>query len=551
MTYPLAQFISNEFDKKYEILKQIGNGGMSKVYLVKERNLGKLWAMKAVDLKTQNTMDESVFTLLLGEAERMKGLSHPVLPLVIDVFSVGTSMYMIMEYIPGETLEQILLQRGSLREEEAVRIILSLCDALQYLHSRKPPMIYRDMKPGNIMITPEGRVKLIDFGIAREYQKEKGEDTICIGTKGYAAPEQFGGMGQSDVRTDIYGLGVTLYHMLTGQNPAKPPYEIRPIRKIKPWLTPGLEIIVSRCTRQNPKERYSDILQVIKDLKIYQSLNKREKRRSKWKIAGFIFLVVCSICFFLTGFYQTIEAEKLKSEKYTRMVQMGKCEEAIRYMPEKTEAYIEYLKILRDNDGKITERECEKIEKILYENQEILSQSLEHGDLCFQTGITMWYWYEGTMVEQILISYPWFLMAKESGNLSLGQEKLVELHSGIGYFYKEVSPGVAKGNYKKEDITKYWRLLGQLKAYLEEENAEEFNEVIKCETYALLIYSMQNYMDQFLIAGIPKEEILSICLELEKRLPMVQINTLPDFFRPDYEKLLAREQLIEIEEGLQ
>ena len=86
---------------------------------------------------------------------------------------------------------------------------------------------------------------------------------------------------------------------------------------------------------------------------------------------------------------------------------------------------------------------------------------------------------------------------------------------------------------------------------MEEENAEEFNEVIKCETYALLIYSMQNYMDQFLIAGIPKEEILSICLELEKRLPMVQINTLPDFFRPDYEKLLAREQLIEIEEGLQ
>lgn len=550
MTYPLAQFISNEFHKKYEICKQIGNGGMSKVYLVKERNLRKLWAMKVVDWNTQKNMDKSVFSLLLGEAERMKGLSHPVLPLVVDVFSVGYSMYMIMEYIPGETLEQILAKRGSISEEESVRIALSLCDALHYLHSKKPPMIYRDMKPGNIMITPEGRVKLIDFGIAREYQKEKCEDTICIGTKGYAAPEQFGGMGQSDVRTDVYGLGVTLYHMLTGQNPARPPYEIKPIRRIKPWLTPGLELIVSRCTRQNPKERYSDIIHVINDLKIYQRLDMREKRRNKWKVAGFFFLICCSLCFFLAGVFQKNKERKLMTEKYIRMVQMGKCEEAIRYMPEKSEAYLEYLKMLRNNDGKITENECGQIEQMIYENQEALSHTMEYGNLCLQIGTTMWYWYEGTMVEQISIAYPWFLMAKESETLSLGQAKLIELHSGIGYFYKEVSPGVAKGNYKKEDIKKYWKLLGQLKAYLEEENAEELNEIIKCETYALLIYSLQNYMDQFLIAGISKEEIFSICSELKKKLSIVEINKLPDFFRSYYEKLLSREQLIEIEEGL-
>ena len=107
-----------------------------------------------------------------------------------------------------------------------------LCDVLGYLHSQNPPIIYRDMKPANIMLKPDGNVVLIDFGTAREYKENNIEDTTCLGTMGYAAPEQFGGMGQTDARTDIYCLGATMYHLVTGMNPCEPPYEIRPSEKL-------------------------------------------------------------------------------------------------------------------------------------------------------------------------------------------------------------------------------------------------------------------------------------------------------------------------------
>ena len=125
-----------------------------------------------------------------------------------------------------------------------------LCDVLAYLHSRKPPIIYRDMKPDNVQLKPDGTITLLDFGTAREYKYRgaEGSDTSCLGTRGYAAPEQYGGMGETDARTDIYCLGATLYHLLTGHNPSLPPYEMKPIRTINPALPRGLEQIILRCT---------------------------------------------------------------------------------------------------------------------------------------------------------------------------------------------------------------------------------------------------------------------------------------------------------------
>ena len=138
------------------------------------------------------------------------------------------------------------------------------------------------MKPANIMLKPDGNVTLIDFGTAREFKEKNLADTTCLGTVGYAAPEQFGGMGQTDARTDIYCLGATLYHLVTGCNPSEPPYEMEPIRQKNPALSSGLERIILKCTQKDPNNRYQSaaelcmLLSIMKKLTMYIRKNRKE-----------------------------------------------------------------------------------------------------------------------------------------------------------------------------------------------------------------------------------------------------------------------------------
>lgn len=148
-----------------------------------------------------------------------------------------------------------------------------MCRALGYLHSQNPPLIYRDMKPANVILKPDGSVKFIDFGIMRAYKPNQSSDTCCLGTKGYAAPEQFGG-SQTDARTDIFGLCMTMFRLVTGINPTEPPYEIKPICLVNPNLPKGLEYIISKCTQPNPAERYQSCDELMADLDNYLSLPK-------------------------------------------------------------------------------------------------------------------------------------------------------------------------------------------------------------------------------------------------------------------------------------
>lgn len=153
-----------------------------------------------------------------------------------------------------------------------------LCDVLGYLHTRTPAIIYRDMKPANVMLRPNGSITLIDFGIAREFKETNLADTTCLGTRGYAAPEQFGGMGQTDARTDIYCLGVTLYNLVTNLNPAESPYEIKPIREVDSKLSKGLEYVIEKATIRDPELRYQSIAEMLYDI---ENLDKTEKKANK------------------------------------------------------------------------------------------------------------------------------------------------------------------------------------------------------------------------------------------------------------------------------
>ncbi|MCL1792339.1 MAG: serine/threonine protein kinase [Oscillospiraceae bacterium] len=253
------------FDNKYKILSVLGKGGTSCVYLAENTRIKKTWAIKEV---YKNGVDQVVRVKngLIAETAILTKLRHPYLPAIIDVVDTPNSYYVVMEYIEGKPLDKVLEQNGAQTEANVIKWARQLCEVLHYLHTQQPAIIYRDMKPANIMLKPDGNVTLIDFGTAREYKSAGMRDTVHLGTRGYAAPEQYAAQEQSDARTDIYCLGVTLYHLITGHDPCLPPYGLRSARQINPSISSKLEQIIRKCTQLNPADRYQAISDLMRDL---------------------------------------------------------------------------------------------------------------------------------------------------------------------------------------------------------------------------------------------------------------------------------------------
>lgn len=255
---------------RYELIKLIGRGGFFQVYLGKDK-ANKVYAIKVSD-KNKPGMNDATRSLLLQEPNLMMQFNYPAIPKVFDILEDEQHLFVVREYIDGDVLSDLLSKNGPLTAERTVTLGIALADALQHLHTHTPPYIYRDMKPANVMVTPAGSVKLIDFGIAMLYNPNGPEDVTYLGTKGYAAPELYGGKGRIDPRADIYGLGVTLHQCVTGIQPNFPPYETPPICNVNPALPKGLEYIISKCIELNPDNRYQTCTELMVDLRNYQNL---------------------------------------------------------------------------------------------------------------------------------------------------------------------------------------------------------------------------------------------------------------------------------------
>lgn len=252
--------MNTTFNDTYEIKSIIGKGGMSTVYLAEHKRLHTRWAVKEVRKQQGARFD------FLAESNILKRLQHPMLPRIVDIFENQDCIYIVEDFVEGITLDDLLKQQKKVDEAQGLQWFRDLCSVLVYLHGQRPhPIIYRDMKPSNIMLQPDGSLKLIDFGIAREYKQESNADTTYIGTKGYAAPEQFG-KAQTDARTDIYSLGVTMYHLLTGKSPYEPPYQFVPVRQLVPELSHGIEYILNKCVQSEPADRYQTVDELVDDL---------------------------------------------------------------------------------------------------------------------------------------------------------------------------------------------------------------------------------------------------------------------------------------------
>ena len=337
--------IGSLVDGKYKILNKVGQGGMSVVYLAMNEKANKQWAVKEV--RKDGIKDfEIVKQGLVVETDMLKRLSHPYLPSIIDVIDDQDTFLIVMDYIQGNPLNKALEEYGAQPQEYVIEWAKQLCDVLGYLHTRTPAIIYRDMKPANIMLKPDGNITLIDFGTAREYKDKNVADTTCLGTVGYAAPEQFGGMGQTDARTDIYCLGTTLYHLVTGRNPSEPPYEILPIRQVNPALSSGLERIIQKCTQRNPEDRYQSCAELMYDLNNYEKIDDFYRKKQKRKLGLFLTSAVLTLVMGAVSLWGHLGAQDMKSNEYEEKLRTAVSTQdyynTIMIDPTRPEAYMQF-----------------------------------------------------------------------------------------------------------------------------------------------------------------------------------------------------------------
>jgi tRNA A-37 threonylcarbamoyl transferase component Bud32 len=245
---------------RYRIIEAVGGGGMGQVYLAHDTRLAdKPCAVKELVPDRHATPEEREEAAIQfhREAAILGHLNHPHLPNVYDYFEERGRFYLVMDYVEGEDLTDRLTQSPSgLDQETVIEWAIQLCDVFEYLHSQTPPVIFRDMKPANVMIMPEGSVKLVDFGVARLFDPAKRTDTLKMGTAGYAPPEQYAGQGQTTPRSDIYALGATLHELLTGADPTAQPFVFTPPRTLNPSVSPSLSDIVMRALSLDPSDRF-------------------------------------------------------------------------------------------------------------------------------------------------------------------------------------------------------------------------------------------------------------------------------------------------------
>ena len=256
-------------DKKYEIIKVLGRGGMGTVYLCKNNRLGNFWAVKEVNGQWKDKID------FLAEPNILKNLSHVGIIRIIDIFYENDNLYIVEDYINGKTLKEYVEISGPLLAEVIVDISLQLCSILGYLHSFNPPIIYRDLKPSNIMIKDTNKVVLIDFGIARTYKENQESDTMIMGSMGFISPEQIIN-SQSNAKTDIYSLGATMFFMLTGKS-INMPSELMFEENCREDSAKGLAEIIQKASAIDPNNRYSNINTMIPELSAILVAKKYEK----------------------------------------------------------------------------------------------------------------------------------------------------------------------------------------------------------------------------------------------------------------------------------
>lgn len=504
---------------KYEILTEIGHGGMSVVYLAMDTHLNKQWAVKEIKKRGKSKTDEIVVNSLLAEANLMKKLDHPALPRIVDIIDNGITIFVVMDYIEGESLDKILKIYGPQPEELVIGWAKQLCDALSYLHSQKPPIIYRDMKPANVMLKPEGNIKIIDFGIAREYKEQSLSDTTVLGTKGYAPPEQYS--GQTDARSDIYALGMTMHHLLTGIDPRKGEAYV-PVRVYNPNLSEGIELIIDKCVQPASEKRYQSCSDLLYDLEHPELITGGYKKKQKRKLGLFIACAALAVVMCASGFICRAQSVRINRNTYDALIspssatsledKIDSYKKAIEIYPYDTEGYIKILEAYED-EGKFGKNENDEFLALYNANKDGFDTSdKEYAELNYKIGMMYFNYYSDDgkyeFSNRVQKAYSFFAANYENENISkdFTAKNISDCYYQICSFYKKyILRSSTIEEASKED---YESLLETIRSTLNDINdASPYDKLSLYNGVFMLLYDQRTGMAQ---VNVEKGEVLDL-----------------------------------------
>lgn len=497
--------IGSVLDGKYKILDELGHGGMSVVYLAMDAHLNKQWAIKEIRKKGVGENGQLIVNSLLAEADLMKRLDHPSCPRIVDIIDNGETIFVVMDYIEGSSLDKVLAEYGAQPEKTVIGWAKQLCDVLSYLHSQKPPIIYRDMKPANVMLRPEGNIKIIDFGIAREYKEQSLSDTTVLGTKGYAPPEQYN--GQTDARSDIYALGMTMHQLLTGINPMQKKYA--PVRMWNPDISEGMEMIIDKCVQPAAENRYQNCRDLLYDLEHPELITKGYKKKQKRKLRGFVALVVMTMIFLISGVVCNRVSKGINDRDYDKLIgiteassldkKISNYKKAIEIYPEKTEAYDKMLDAYKDEDM-FNEKNSEVFLAIYNKYRKELEESnestAERAELNYKIGEMYFTSYEDDNGEheystRIQKAYAFF---KKNKDIKFENKDMSECYLKICEFYKDY---ILSETSDEPNEKAYDDLIKEIAKIMENlENKDPYVQIAFYNSVFMLLNDQREYMAQ-------------------------------------------------------
>ncbi|MBR1529598.1 MAG: serine/threonine protein kinase [Oscillospiraceae bacterium] len=547
-------------DNRYKILDEIGRGGMSIVYRATVERSGKIWAVKEVRKDGRNDYNV-VKQNLIAEIETLKEVKHPKLPEIADVIDNEDSFIIVMDYIEGVSLDKILARKGPQPEEKVVSWAKQLCEVLGYLHSRK--IIYRDMKPSNVMLKKNGEITIIDFGTAKKYEYNSGE-TTGLGTAGFAAPEQYGGHGRTDARTDIFCLGMTMYSLLTGVDPQKDFIPDTSIRKVNPSFSAGLDYIIRKCTAKNPDERYQSCEELMYYLENYKMIDKGSRKKKVIKMSLFVTCFLISIVSGICSYLLNLQAKAQASDNYQELMKQADMimidsendpDHAQEQYQQKTElytqaiavpekagekqAYLNLIETYKENDDLFTEEELTQLNYLITQNEAALQANPDtYIDICYETGNLLWYYYnDANQMTKSKRAVKWFnlmlnyiaqheaderVQTYQADPENAKKIGLAESYKEIGTFYDEIAGQIKQG----KDDGEYKKLFWNLQNLLDQLTVSDKDKttIVRLELLEMTRYSIHRYAADFRRDGIEENGIMALYKRIQNVLNTITLD---------------------------
>lgn len=494
---------------KYRLIKPLGRGGEGSVWLAVHLQTGQLWAVKEIS-KAEDGQE-------LHELNMLKKLSHSSLPRILDVLEDTDTVYLIMEYIRGQNLAQLTARCGKLPVDQVLEVGCEISRVLQYLHGRSSPVYHLDIKPSNIILGEENRLVLVDFGAARKPLCQE-EEKNRKGTKGFAAPEQYCLEKNVDARTDIFGLGATLYFLISGVR-----YSEILAKSRVPGCPEQLGNILKKCVREDPAERFESSRQLSRSL--YRLKRKREFERKRIQFWAAVLLAVAVSGLAWREVPREFFHQAEETWNYEKLLEEALCtggqesyeyyQKAVFLDPGRGEAYLQFIEEA-DADACFSRTEEQALRKLLHTipvgqeetNEERLARNPEeYGPFAARLGMVYWYDYEAEGGRRI--GTGWFRKAVKGWEKQKDTPAWVvrsEIFANMGSYYESLGRRTEEADHTAE----YWKDLGKL---LEQDVMQEEDPVTVLRFYQEAVNQIIFLADELRregISGEQQEEILRL-----------------------------------------